>query len=633
MPGRRDPWLTPYMIPLGRKAASRQYRRVVGVSASQSGKTDTILDVMGARLDQRPAPILYLGPGKEFNTEQFEPRLMQLIDEAESLARKVLRGKRMKKTLKWIAGVRVRLAHAGSSAAIKSDPFALALVDEVDEMMSNIRGQGDPVGLAEARGETYSDFVLVIVGTTSHGIVETEIDPVNGLELFKVADREQVRSPVWRHWQEGTRHHWAWPCPHCGTYFVPYRKHLHWPKGATPAQAAREAYLLCPAADCGGVIEEQHKPEMNARGVMVAPGQTIEDAQADRNHPDNVVWSQWASGLASPFVTFGLRASRLLSVMMTGDEDKIQTAVNSNFAEPYAPGATGDLPEWKELLEHRVGYPVRSLPRQVLRLGMGIDVQKRGLYYVIRGFGSRGTSYLIDNGFLHGLTDEDAVWEDLANLILSPIRGMHVERAIIDSGFRPDKPGAGSEHRVYGFARRFSWVVSAAKGRDTLGARPYTVSEIEVKADGRKRLYSLELVHVNSDFFKSLVHSRVKTPLDKLGAFYLHDDADEEYARQVLSEVRTVQPGDPKPKWQKTQRDNHFLDCEALAAVAGYVMNVQAIPEGIEREWATDEQAEAETAPAEDETDLPPEEVEQRAAEQVQTDLRSRFRSLGARMR
>jgi hypothetical protein len=48
--------------------------------------TDGLLDIMGARLDQRPAPILYVGPIRDFLTDQFEPRLMNLLDEAEIAA-------------------------------------------------------------------------------------------------------------------------------------------------------------------------------------------------------------------------------------------------------------------------------------------------------------------------------------------------------------------------------------------------------------------------------------------------------------------------------------------------------------------------------------------------------------------
>ena len=118
VPGPRDPGLTPYMIAFGRaiSAGGGQYRRAVMVCGAQMGKTDAVLDVIGERLDTRPAPIMYVGPSRDFNTDQFEPRLAALFDEAPSLAAKLARGQRNKKTKKLVAGVPIRLAHAGFSA-------------------------------------------------------------------------------------------------------------------------------------------------------------------------------------------------------------------------------------------------------------------------------------------------------------------------------------------------------------------------------------------------------------------------------------------------------------------------------------------------------------------------------------
>ncbi|WP_395664148.1 phage terminase large subunit family protein, partial [Aestuariivirga sp.] len=262
LPGPRDPAITPYIIPVERAVHAGEHKRVVTVCGAQMGKTDGLLDIMGARLDQRPAPILYVGPIRDFLTDQFEPRLMNLLDEAETLSAKVVRGRRMKKTLKIVAGVPVRLAHAGSSAALKSSPAALALVDEYDEMLANVKGQGDPLGLVEARGETYADFVTVVTSTPSRGLIETEHDPRSGLTFWKPADGQAVESAIWKLWQSGTRHHFCWPCLHCDKYFVPRFAQMRWPENATPAEAARSAQLQCP--HCGGLHHDDDKQEMNA---------------------------------------------------------------------------------------------------------------------------------------------------------------------------------------------------------------------------------------------------------------------------------------------------------------------------------------------------------------------------------
>ena len=118
IPGPRNPNLTPYMVPWARAVAEGRYKRFIAVTSAQSGKTDNILDIIGSRLDQKPVPMIYAGPTKDFLTDQFEPRLMALFEEAPALSAKLVRGRRIKKMLKYIAGVRLRLAHAGSSAAL-----------------------------------------------------------------------------------------------------------------------------------------------------------------------------------------------------------------------------------------------------------------------------------------------------------------------------------------------------------------------------------------------------------------------------------------------------------------------------------------------------------------------------------
>jgi len=157
---------------------------------------------------------------------------------------------------------------------------------------------------------------------------------------------------------------------------------------------------------------------------------------------------------------------------------------------------------------------------------------------------------------------------------------MQIEKVFVDSVFRPDKPELGNEHKVDEFCRRYSWLCSPTKGRDQQNP-PYRVSKIEVKPDGKRALYSIDLVTLSTDFFKSLVMSRIRTPADQPGAFHVHEAVSEDYCKQLTSEARIVVQG--KPVWVKRSRNNHFLDCEALCAAIGYTLNVQRIPEGVER--------------------------------------------------
>ncbi len=369
--------------PFARAIASRRWRRVVMCCGAQTGKTETLLDVIGQRLDQAPCPVMYVGPGRQFVSERFEPRVMQLLDEAPSLAGKVARGKRMTKTRKVIAGVPLFLAHGGSSAALKSESIGLALIDEVDELAASLKGQGDPVGLVDQRGSAYADFVNACVSTPSAGLAEIVTDPDTGLAFWGA--NSETDSKIWELFQQGTRFHWAWPCPQCSEYFIPRFSCLEIPKNA-----AEEAVVVCPR--CGGTASEKDKKQMNENGVFVAPGQSVDtDGTVRGDVPESETASFWVSGLCSPFRTFSQRAAEYQDAQNSGDMYRVQTVVNASFGELWAPTAgrcvavrrgneaSGHLrirhgARWRRVFDVRRRYPGK--PACVRYPGMGCSAGK-----------------------------------------------------------------------------------------------------------------------------------------------------------------------------------------------------------------------------------------------------------------
>lgn len=573
IPGPRNPKLTPYAIPFARATYEANNKRVVMVTSAQSGKTDTMLDIIGSRMDQKPVPMLYAGPTQAFVTDQFEPRLTALFDEAKTLKLKVAGKKKNKKTQKWVGGVKIRLAYGGSSAALKSDPFGMALVDEYDEMLADVKGQGDPLGLIEARGDTYADFTTAIASTPSRGRIETVVDEKSGLEFWREADPIDIESGIWKLWQSGTRHHWCWPCPQCGDYFVPRFKQLRYPKGATPTIALREAFIECP--HCGGVIEEKHKADMNARGRYVAPGQWVtQDGVVHGEPAETTTLSYWVSGLASPFRTFGQRAETYLLALESGDQEKIQTALNAGFGECFSEGA-GDAPEWEEVYALRQPYPRGSVPKGVRFLTCGADVQQNRIVFSIRGWGARQESWLIDHGEIWGDTGQKDVWDDFADLLHTEYDGFQIRKAFIDSGYKPKAEIIIADHMVYEFCRVFGRVATAAKGYERRQS-PITMSKIEITTRGEKFKYGLEVALLDTDYMKSFVHQRIRWAKDQPGGWHLHIDADESYCRQVTAEARVRKPNGAA-EWVVKSRNNHFLDAEMLAYAAAWFCGVHRI--------------------------------------------------------
>jgi phage terminase large subunit GpA-like protein len=549
--------------------------------AAQGGKSEMLLDLIGQKLDQAPTPILYVGPTRNFIVEQWEPRVMALLDEAPVLKGKVSRGQANKKTRKLIAGVPLRLAHGGSSTALKSDPAGLALTDEADELLRNVKGQGDPVGLVDARGDTYDDFVHVIVSTPSKGPKDVVRDEASGLEFWAEQEADEIDSKIWGLWQEGTRYHWTWRCPHCSERFVPRFSCLEIPdaRKTTSSRAKAEAHLVCPRNGC--VITDEHRESMNATGVYVAPGQTIdEDGNVVGDPPASETLSFWVSGLCSPFKSFGERAAAYVTALRSGDHQQVQTVINAGFGELWAP-VGGDVPEWEHVRGLALPYRQGDVPEWVLFLTAGVDVQKNRLIYAVRGWGSRQQSALITSGEIWGDTSQEEVWTDLADVLQSTWAGLPIARMFVDAGFRPGKRDLVPEHKVYEFARRFSRQVFATKGFDTRPT-PLTVNRIDAAPKGGKAKYGIDLVRLSTDFFKSWVHERIKWPADQPGGWHLHEEPSEEYCRQIVSEARVRKPGGGH-QWVVTFRDNHFLDCEALAFAAAYMLGVQRIREGARR--------------------------------------------------
>jgi phage terminase large subunit GpA-like protein len=401
-PGPREPSLTPYVIDYVRAFDDPRNAMVVLACGSQMGKSEAILDVIGQRIDQRPVPTMYVGPDRNFVVDELEPRLVDMVDSSATLSRKIARGKKAKKTRKLIGGVQLRLAWAGSAAQLAGMSAGLVMVDEYDRMLANVKGEGDPLEMMKARGFAFRDRQRGVTSTPLIGLVDIERCPTSGLEFWKRMSPEDISSAIWKLWQSGTMYHFAWPCPCCSEYFVPRFKQL---RGidTTPSYARKNAFVECPR--CGGVIDDEHKKSMNGRGVYVAPGQTVTpDGIVHGDPPDSSTASFWVSGLCSPFVTFGERAEAYVEASLSGDTNKLQGVVNTGFGEVYTPGG-GEAPELAEInkakQEH---YKLGDLPAGTVHLTMGADVQGDRIYYAVRAWGARSTSWLVKRGHLEGAT-------------------------------------------------------------------------------------------------------------------------------------------------------------------------------------------------------------------------------------
>lgn len=562
------------MVPIVRAFRDPLRKTIIAVIASQMAKTENVLNVIGQRLDDDPVPTLYIGPTQKLTESISDDRFMKMFRSAAGLWSKLAQGKKNKVTEKWVAGVRIGFGWAGSASELSSHPAGLVIVDERDRM-EDIKGEGDPVEMARARLATYADGVLGVVSTPTEGNVMSQVHQETGLEHWSDLDlpeEDSHASPIWKLWQEGTRQEWAWPCPHCGEYFIPRLKHLLIPEGATPARAKREARLVCPRNGC--VIDEAAKAAMNARGLYVAPGQRVVDGQVVGELQPNETASFWVSGLCSPWKTFGDRASALVAAQRSGSPGRVRGVTNLQFAELYRMG--GDAPDWSEVKALAGGYERGVVPEGAQVLTCAVDVQKNRLVYAVRGWGWRNESWLVEAGEMWGETKHAEVWTELDELLERDFGGKRIRMMLIDSGYNPAEQDRNPDNMIYLFARRHRGRAYPSKGHDHQD-KPFKAAKIDVSHRGKVIKNGLDLWHLDSDYFKSWVHARLRWKEGEPGAWHVHAEIGDDYCRQVVAETRGTSSSG-KVVWERLRRENHYLDCEAMNAAAAHILRLHALP-------------------------------------------------------
>jgi phage terminase large subunit GpA-like protein len=529
------PWRTsrtPYLRAMMDAAIDPKYKRVVIVAGSQLGKTELLLNIIGYRMDVDPAPVLFVSASQRLAESVSTGRVMPMIRATPALLEKLDQSRsKLKITEKFIAGQRLGFAWAGSAIELSSHPVHTVLIDERDRMVSDVEGEGDPVGLAEARTATYVDGKVVICSTPT----------IEGA------------SPIMGLYEGGTRHRWTWPCPECSSFFAPEFKLLKWVEKSTPQQAKRSARLACP--NCGALIEDKQRARMNAEGRFEVTG----DAESDTA-------SFWVSGLASPWRSWGDAAKSYVEAARSRDQGRIQAALNTVFGETYK--LKGEAPEPSKVENLRGGYRSDDLPDGVRVVTCGVDVQKDRLVYAVRGWGARATSWLLRHGEFFGDTDQQEVWGDLAALMEATWGKFRVRYMLVDSGFRPDA--------VYAFARRFPGRCLPSKGHDTL-AKPVQITRIDLNAQRNPSRRGTMLAHIDANYFKSWVHGRINWPVDEPGGWHLPTDATDDYCVQLTAESRIVKANGRVVWVRDAAKANHYLDCEALNAAAAHVLSVHSL--------------------------------------------------------
>jgi phage terminase large subunit GpA-like protein len=400
-PGRWSNELTPHLIePMECCTLSHPSRHVTFKKCHQAGFSEVGLNLIGAIIEDEPAPILVVLPTTDEVKKYVKTKLQPMIDATPSVAARVREQKSRDEdgsttTFKRFAGGFLQCTGANSSAGLQMITVRVVIREEVSEYPDDVDGRGDPAELAEKRATTWEGYEKIIDISTP---------------AMKGACRISVR------YELSDQRVLYLPCPQCGVY-----QPIKWER--LDKDSADPIY---PCAAHGCVIEHAGLRPMLRAAVWI---KTYPGADANPKPPDTIApehLDQWRarvsagrdpgfafSALTSPFMSWAAIVKQWREAKGTPAKEKVfcQQVLGEAWEEK------GESPDHERLFEKRVPYEWRRVPPGALFLTAGADVQGDRIEWGVYAWGPAFSSWLIDKGVIEGDPLNDLTWNGLNDLL------------------------------------------------------------------------------------------------------------------------------------------------------------------------------------------------------------------------
>ncbi|KAB2970325.1 phage terminase large subunit family protein [Zoogloea sp.] len=501
---------------------------VVLMIASQVGKSEALLNILGYFIHNDPSTILFVqdtvNEAQKFSSERITkmfrdtPELAALTKETKE------KGARDTMLMKQFLGGTLYIGGANSPSALKSISARVLLCDEVDRYPASAGSEGNPVSLAINRTTNYEHNRKIVLVSSPGDTYTSEIYA----RYLQTDQREyQIR------------------CVHCDHYFVPKWDHVKWNKVEETGHAIPEtAMIYCP--DCGAGHTEGQRFEAMRNGRWIKNNPTAKDAGFK------------ASQLISPFVTIKTIVKKFVSAI--GKPGELRVFFNNNLGEPYEDKTDGlDDIEFLDRLEE---YGTTNIPEKVLFLTAGVDVQSDRLEMSVWGWGRDLESWHIEHVIVHGNPTQVRTWIDLKQALLTVYKredgaALPIEAACIDSGHEA--------RAVYEFTRANNaqrWYAVKGKPGASVDIWPKRASYTD-----KGKMYS-----VGIESAKDSIAECLKVPETGPGFVHFSNRCDPDFFSQLTSERKVYEQdkrGMIKRYWKLVkQARNEAWDCFVYALAA-----------------------------------------------------------------
>lgn len=540
-PGRWKNERTPYLRGPMDAFTDPDVEWVVVMSGSQIGKTEAILNCLGYCLDVDPGTALLMLPDEKTAGKFVRKRVYSLVKDTPELRGRIVGGPGNLGLVELnFDRMTVYPAWANSPASAASFPCKYVFLDEVGKYPKFAGREASPVALAEKRTRTFRHRRRIFVTST----------PTRDNDLI-VGEYERTNKQTY-----------FVPCPHCGHFqLLDFFKGLKWEKGASPDEIYDKNLAWYECEKCDKRLNDEDKIRMLGSGCWVPKGCEVSDrgvvGEAKRGKRRS---GFHIPGLLSPWTEFREYASEF--VLIRGDKSRLMDFYNSELGLPWV-DSSGGLDE-SAIAKCTRNYKRAVFPKWAKCITVGVDVQEGHFWFVVRAWGPRGRSALMDYGMLISQTGygQRKMWEPIQRLLdraypredgADPVRAVRMN---IDSGY--------NEKEVYDFVFANAPRTWATKGSGQNLQGPISLS----KKIGR-------LVLFKNLFWKDMLARHINTDPGEPGEWVVFDEIDAQYSEQIRSERRVRRPSGV-PIWQPLTEDtpNHLWDCEVLALLAAHAEGV-----------------------------------------------------------
>lgn len=498
------PWRTsrtPYLREPMEAFTDPKVRKIVMVAASQVGKSELELNVIGYIIDQDPGSILFVQPTLDDARKFSRLRVAPMIRDSKRLKAKVsdVKTRDSGNTIlqKSFPGGMLTITGSNSASALASTPARYIIGDERDRWAASAGTEGDPWALAEARQATFYNAKAVEVSTPT----------IKGA------------SNIENSYYQGTQERWCHLCPECGEYGEILFDRIQFKHRATKVRGKKAFAIdgpiswICP--HCGVLSTEETMRRQPAKWIAENP-----DAYKQG------VRSFWLNAFSSPWTPWEKIVLKFLQAK--DDPQKLKVVFNTLLGELWED--RGDMADEDTMLSRREDYGINSdgspveLPAGVLVLTCGVDTQDNRLEYEVVGHGYYGETWGIKKGYIMGKPDSDDIWEQLDDVIdhvyhYKDGKGLRISITCVDSGGHYTQ-------EVYARCRqRKNKRVFAIKGKGGDGM-PFVTPPHKVPIKDNKRI-TCWLYTLGVDAGKETIMSSLK--VQEPGAKYCHFPAGESY--------------------------------------------------------------------------------------------------------